>query len=133
MLTTAVKVAVTVELAATVTLHAPVPEQAPLQPAKVLPLTGVSVNVTTVFGAKLAVQLPLVQLIPAGLLTTVPCPVPASVTVKATLAAVKVAVTAELAASVTLHAPIPEQAPLQPAKALPPVAVSVNVTTVFGA
>ena len=58
--------------------QAPVPEHAPAQPANVLPLEGVSVSVTTVPLGKFALQL-VVQLIPAGLLVTVPVPVPAAV------------------------------------------------------
>ncbi len=69
-------VAVTDSADVIVTTQLPVPLQAPLQPANTDPLAGVSVNVTTVPLAKSAVQVP-VQLIPAGLLVTVPEPVPA--------------------------------------------------------
>jgi hypothetical protein len=73
-----------------VTLQVVVPVQAPDQPAKVPPLAGVSVSVTAVLCAKVAlhvfvVELPdefeLEQLIPAGLLVTVPVPPPAVATV----------------------------------------------------
>jgi len=75
-------VAVSEAAALIVTEQAPVPVQGPLQPAKVDPLSGVSVNVTIVPLAKFAVQV-VPQLIPVGLLVTVPVPVPASVTVRA--------------------------------------------------
>ena len=73
-----------------VTLQAVVPVQPPDQLAKVLPLAGVSVSVTAEPCAKGALQtfvvelpdeLELVQLIPVGLLVTVPVPPPAVTTV----------------------------------------------------
>ena len=75
-----VKVAVTLVLALRVTTHAPVPVQAPDQPVKVEPVLAAAVNVTGVPLAKLALQV-VPQLIPAGLLLTVPAPVPALCTV----------------------------------------------------
>jgi hypothetical protein len=76
------KVAVTDSAAVTVTLQVVVPVHAPLQPAKVLFVPGISLSVTWVFCRKLAEHV-VGQLIPAGLLVTVPVPVPASVTVTA--------------------------------------------------
>ena len=77
-------VAVTVWSALKVTLQvAAVPVQAPLHPAnieKVDGAPGVSVRVTAVPEAKVAVQVPG-QLIPLGELTTVPTEVPLVVTV----------------------------------------------------
>lgn len=74
-------VAVTVSAAFIVTEHVPVPEHpAPLQPAKTDPDAGAAVSVTLVPPVKLA-EHPLPQVIPAGLLVTVPAPVPANVTV----------------------------------------------------
>ncbi len=72
------------------------------------------------------------QLIPAGELLTVPVPVPASDTVSAncTTGAVKVAVTARAWLMVTEQLPVPEQAPVQPAKVEPDVGVAVNATRV---
>lgn len=70
-------VAVTDSADVIVTTQLPVPLQAPLQPANTDPLVGTSVSVTTVPLAKFAVQV-CVQLIPAGLLVTVPVPVPAA-------------------------------------------------------
>jgi hypothetical protein len=78
------KVAATAVLADGVKLQVPLPVHAPDHPAKVVPELGVAVNATAAPLEKLAVQLPG-QLIPAGLLATVPAPVPALVTVSWTL------------------------------------------------
>jgi len=48
------------------------------------------------------------------------------------VAALNVAVTAVGAVTVTLHAPVPAQAPLQPAKVEPAAGVAVRVTAVPG-
>jgi hypothetical protein len=112
------KVAVTLLAALTVTLHAAVPVQAPDQPAKVLVATGVSVSVTCVPGAKLVEQAVDVaeQLIPVGVLVTVPPPAPARETVNAmsVTGAVKVAVMLSEALSVTEQVLVPEQLPPHP-------------------
>jgi len=52
-----------------------VPLHAPLQPANTLPVAGAAVNVTAVSLAKFSVQ-SVPQLMPAGVLTTVPVPFP---------------------------------------------------------
>lgn len=84
------KVAVTEVAAFRVTLQVVVPVHAPAQLTKVPPLEGVSVSVTAVPCAKVAVhvfvvelpdELELEQLIPAGVLVTVPVPPPAVATV----------------------------------------------------
>jgi hypothetical protein len=72
------------------------------------------------------------QLIPVGLLLTLPGPDVVTVSVKNCWT--KVAVTAALALSVTTHVPVPEQpAPLQPLKLEPTSACAVKVTRVPGA
>src|SRR5580698_8752337 len=111
------KVAVTCSLAVSVTwqveptpLHPP-----PDQPAKVEPVAGFSVSVTCVPALKLALQV-VGQLIPAGLLDTVPVPVPARLSVSRSWLMLKVAVTCWLALSVTVQLEaVPLQAPDHPA------------------
>ena len=71
----AVNVAVTEVVALIVTAHVPVPEQAPLQPPKMEPAAGTAVRVTDVPGAK-DCEHAAPQLMPAGLLVTVPEPLP---------------------------------------------------------
>ena len=68
------KEALTFVLAFSVREHAPVPEQAPDQPLNFAPAAGVALNETIVPELKEEAQL-LPQLIPAGLLVTVPLPV----------------------------------------------------------
>jgi hypothetical protein len=70
----AVNVAVTEVLDVRVTAHVPMPVQAPDQPANVAPELGVAVSVTGVPLAKLALHV-VPQLMPEGLLVTVPGPV----------------------------------------------------------
>src|SRR5439155_1364275 len=80
--------------------------------------------------AKLAVHV-APQVIPAGELLAVPLPVPALLTVSATVGRLKVAVTVVAAETVTTHVPVPEQPPpLQPLKVEPAAALAVNVTLV---
>jgi hypothetical protein len=123
-------VAVTLSAALIVTTQLPVPVQAPLHPAKVLPLFGVSLNVTCDPLVKFAVQM-LGHVIPAGELDTVPVPVPASATVNAKLVVeLNVAVTLSAAVIVIVQVPVPLHAafPLQPAKTVPVLAEAVSVT-----
>src|SRR2546422_11344960 len=78
------KVAVTAVAPEIVTVQAAVPEQPPpLQPPKIDPESGMAVNVTAVPLAKFVVQF-APHAMPAGVLVTVPLPVPALVTVRAT-------------------------------------------------
>lgn len=60
----------------------PVPEHPPLHPVKLLPDAGAAVRVTVVPEVYCAEQV-VPQLMPDGLLVTVPLPVPVSVTVNA--------------------------------------------------
>lgn len=64
----------------TVTVHVEFPAQTPVHPAKVLLGSAVAVNVTGVLFAKLALHVPG-QVIPLGLLVTLPVPTPISETV----------------------------------------------------
>ena len=75
-----VKEAPTVVFAFITTVQVPFPEQAPDQPLKVAPPFGVAVSTTLVPDGNDALQV-APQLIPAGLLVTVPFPFPAEVTV----------------------------------------------------
>src|SRR5439155_402179 len=80
------------------------------------PAAGAAVSVTAVPLAKLAEQV-APQVMPAGLLVTVPAPAPALETVSVKVCRVKVAVTVVAAESVTVQAPVPEHPPpLQPLK-----------------
>src|SRR5437879_74235 len=125
-----VNVAVTVVAALRVTVQAPGPEQPPpLQPVKVEPAAGAAVSVTAVPLVKLAAQV-APQVMPAGLLVTVPAPVPALETVSVKVG-VNVAVTVVAAETVTTHDPVPEQPPpLQPPKVEPAAGAAVSVTAV---
>jgi len=74
-------VAVTFSLALSVTTQVGLVLQlAPVQPANVEFAPGVAVSVTCVPRGKLTLQVAVRQLMPAGLLVTVPVPVPATVT-----------------------------------------------------
>lgn len=112
-----------------VTLQAPVPLQAPPQPANVEPQSGAAAKLTTVPLAKLAEHV-VPQEIPEGVLVTAPVPVPLldTVRVKDPAFAVKVAATDLAASMVTLQAPVPVQAPLQPANVEPESGVAVRFT-----
>jgi hypothetical protein len=72
--------AVTLAAAVIVRLQVPAPEQLPLQPPKKYLLPAVAVRVICVFFVKLAVQV-VGQLIPGGVLDTVPAPVAGAATV----------------------------------------------------
>src|SRR3989442_2861348 len=68
---------------------------------------------------------------PAGLLVTVPVPVPALERVSAKVGRGKVAVTVVAAETVTVQVPVPEHPPpLQPVKVEPAAVAAVSVTAV---
>lgn len=108
-----------------------VPLHAPDQPAKVELAAGVSVSVTCVPRLKLAVHVEG-QLIPAGVLDTLPAPVPARVTVSVgrVWLTLKVAVTCWLVLRVTVQVlAVPLQPPPDhPANVELVAGVSVSVT-----
>jgi hypothetical protein len=129
VMTVVLNVAVTDTGAFIVTVQLLVPVQAPLQPANVEPELGAAVSVTCDPLLKFAVQ-PLPQLIPDGLLVTVPAPVPAFVTVNANEVGLNVAVTDCAAVIFTVQTPTPEQpdGPVQPVNVLPLFGVAISVT-----
>ena len=103
-----------------------------LQLANVEPLADVAVSATTVLLAKENAEdwHAVLQLIPAGLLVTVPLPVPAlfNVSVKVCVGCgLNVAVQAVIAVMVT--APVVHPVPLHPANTEPVAGVAVSVTT----
>ena len=120
-------VAVTFFATVMLTVQVLVPEQSPLQPEKV-PLVACAVRVTAVPLLKLAEQVEP-QLMPDGLLVTVPLPTLLTERVTGGDTAVKVAVTFFAAVMLTVQVLLPEQSPLQPVK-VPLVAVAVSVTLV---
>jgi hypothetical protein len=131
----ALKVAVTDAGFASNIVQVALPEQAPVHPVKVELELGVAVSATDVPVAKLALHV-APQLMPAGALVTVPIPAPESVTVSSTVAggggaeALNVAVTDVGAASNSVHAPVPEQAPVHPVKVELALGFAVSVTDV---
>jgi len=119
-----------VRTAVIVTLQAAVPVQLPPQPANVEPVDADAVRVTTVPVVKEVVQA-VPQLMPTGVLVTVPLPVPDLVTVSAKDDCTKVAVTVVAALSVTTQVLVPVQPPpLQPLNVEPVCGDAVRVTTV---
>jgi hypothetical protein len=124
------KLAMTVWLAFIATIHEPVPlHPAPLQPPNVDPADGVAVNVTVVPLLKVELQV-VPQLMPEGLLITVPSPAPALVTARVNVFGVaKLAVTVWLVFIATIHEPVPlHPAPLQPVNVEPAAGAAVRVT-----
>lgn len=126
----ALNVAVTVVSAVGVKVQGPVPVHGPDHPVNEEAVAATAVSVTAAPLVKLAVQAEG-QLIPAGLLVTVPEPVPLVTTVTLTegvLDGPKLAVTDVLAVRVRLHVPVPVQAPDQPVNVEPELGVAVSVT-----
>ena len=100
----------------------------PVQPANAEPAAGVAVRATESPAAKEVLQV-APQLIPAGLLVTVPLPVPAFEIVNVLGgAALNVAVQLRAADIVTLPS-LQSASPVQPANVDPETGVAVNVTT----
>src|SRR5262245_41497415 len=124
-----VKLAVTVVAAFIDTTQDPAPLQAPLQPVKTEPVAAVGLRVTLVLKLNEVEQVEP-QLMPVGVLVTVPVPVPDVFTVRAKDWTTKPALTVVSAFIVMTQAPVPEQPPLQPVKVEPVAGVAVNVTWV---
>jgi hypothetical protein len=129
------KVAIACWLVLSVTVQevlVPLPLHAPPHPTKYEFAPGVSVSVTRVPALKLALQF-VGQLIPEGLLVTVPVPFPARPTLNiGALAAAKVTVTCWLALSVTVQVELlPLHAPVHPTKDELVAAVAVRVIGVL--
>jgi hypothetical protein len=106
-----------------------VPLQAPDQPMNVESLAGVAVSVTGGVAGKVAAQV-LPQLMPLGVLVTDPVPEPSLVTVMVPLTGPgsNCALTLRAWFMFTVQLPVPLQAPFQPAKTDPAVAVADRVT-----
>lgn len=112
------------------TVQAAVPLHAPLQPVKIEFAPGAAVRVTLSSSLKFALQV-VPQLIPLGLLVTVPVPLPAKVTVNDDVPTLKLAVTEVAAEMVTVQDPVPLHAPPQPANTESELGVAVSVTLVL--
>jgi len=122
------------ELMVTVQLLVPL-QPPPLQPVNIDPAVALAVNVTLLLMEKLAMQV-APQLMPAGLLVTVPTPVPALDTISVCGPdALNVAVTlwAALRVSVQITSALQERKlkprPVQPENVDPTAGVAVSVTT----
>ena len=117
--------------ALSVTVQVPVPEQPPpVQPVKVELASGVAVRMTAVPLGNAAEHV-APQVMPAGLLVTVPAPAPDLLNVNMKVGIANVAVTVVPAFRVTVQVPLPEQPPpLQPVKVEPASGVAVRVTAV---
>jgi hypothetical protein len=118
---------------ATVQVGVGMPAQAPPQPVKAEAAAGLAVRVTVVAREYGSVQSPG-QLTPAGLLVTLPLPVPARLTLRAAVVAAireNAALTFRARSRVTTQVPVPEQpSPLQPRNCESAAAVAVSVTVV---
>jgi hypothetical protein len=128
-----VKVAVTDVAAVGLTVHAAMPlHPPPDHPANTDPELGVAARLIEEPLAKLALHVEP-QLIPAGVLVTVPVPLPALVTVSFMGAGpldVNVAVTDAEALSAMVHVAVPLQPPDHPPNVEPALGAAVSVTEV---
>jgi hypothetical protein len=125
--------AVTEALFVKFNVQVPVPLQAPNHPANVDPVFGVAVSVTEIPLLNSAVHIEP-QLIPGGLLVTIPLPSPERVTVSAGdgETALNEAVTFALLVKLSVQVPVPLHAPLQPAKLELAAGIAVKVIEVPG-
>lgn len=127
---TTLKLAVTFLAASIDTVHVvDVPLHAPAQPPNVLLAPGVAASVTRVPVVNGAEHVEP-QLMPAGLDVTAPVPLPVVVTPSACVCSANVAVTLFAALIVTVHGPVPLQAPDQPVNVLLAFGAAVSVTVV---
>ena len=104
-----------------------VPVQAPLQPVNTIPVDGVAVSVTVVLAATVSMQSvpPPPQVMPAGLLVTVPLPVEFT----SNVGVVKIAVTDCAALMLTVQVvALPPQLPPQLVNTDPVAGVAVKIT-----
>ena len=128
----ALKRAVTDLTASMVTVRVVVPVPSPLQPLKVEPASGVAVSVTLVPLLKLAEQV-APQLMPTGLLVTVPLPAPVLLTERRKLATVTVVLLVKVGAViVALFAALPTTL-CDPVEAVTTAPVNVAVPLAFAA
>ena len=105
------------------------PAQSPLQPAKLEPPAGLALRLTASRRIGLGAVARAVD--PAGRVIE-PVPVPVLITVRVRWRGVHAegAQTPCSSFIVTLHAPVPAQSPLQPAKLEPPVGFALRLTAV---
>ena len=123
------KAAVTVSLELSVTTQEGLLLQLPpIQPAKDEPLAAVAVSVTEVPEGKLALQV-CPQLMPEGVLATLPLPVPLKPTVRVG-EVLKLAVTEVVCVSVKVQTPVPLHPPDHPEKKKFAAGEAVSVTLV---
>ena len=108
------KFAVTDEVAAKVKTQLVGPEQSPLQDSKESLVEGVAVRATCVFAGNAALHVDG-QLMPTGVLVTVPVPLPERDTVSCS-PALNAALTFSSPVMERLHDAVPEQAPVHPLK-----------------
>jgi hypothetical protein len=124
------KVAVTDRLALIVMVQGSA-AQSPVHPANTDPGDDTAVSVTRVPSVNSALHV-LLQLIPLGLLVTVPDPLPAFVTVRVRDGiSVNVAVTDLLSSINTVHVPVPVHGAPQPVNMDPATGVAVKVRLVL--